>query len=230
MLVTFAARTEEQKMKLKHYAALVELAAEEERKTLIDMATDTHRENFFAESRETLPKEMTTERVQVHMALLEQGIPITKLTNKGFVDLIEKPHHSLGGINGVRAVQPIVRSMVIGSAKAAVAGRLVGITFDVSKVNYSIEGMLARTLNDDFMPVSICVGVQALKTSLDHATLRTVIMKHLDEAGIAPSQIVAFSSDSGSPNPTAMRGGRRKQRRCTLGRSRLTIPCSGFRA
>ncbi len=210
--VAFEAKSEELKRKLKHYAKLVGLAEEEEKKTIIDQATETFRAKLFAESGgkmalkgDTLPQDMTTDRVLVHMTMLKEGIPITKLASEGLIDLIEKPHLSLGGINGVRAVQPIVRSMVISSAKTAVAGRLVGITFDGSKVNFSIEGMLARVLNDDFLPVSLCVGAQALKTSLDSATLRTVIMKHLEEAGIVAGQIVAFSSDSGPPNPTVMK-------------------------
>lgn len=210
--VVFAAKTEDEKLKLKHYANLVALATNAQRKTLIEEATDRFRKQLFEESSgvllmkgDTLPQEMTTERVEVHLALLEQGIPITNLADKGFVKLIEQAHHSLGGINGVRAVQPIVRALVVDRAKAAVAGRLVGITFDGSKVNFSIEAMLGRTLNDDFMPVSICIGVQALQTSLDHATLCTIIMKHLTEARIAVSQVVAFSSDSGPPNPTAMK-------------------------
>jgi hypothetical protein len=144
----------------------VVLTAKADHRSLIEQATDVFRKQLFEESKgalvmkgETLPQEMTTERVEVHLTLLEQGIPITKLADKGFAKLIEETHLSLGGINGVKAVQPIVRALVVDRAKAAVAGRLVGITFDGSKVNFSIEGMLARTLNDDFMSVSICIGV-----------------------------------------------------------------------
>ena len=43
------------------------------------------------------------------------------------------------GLSGVRAVQPIVQEMVMSSMKAAVAGRLVSITFDGSKDNFAIE-------------------------------------------------------------------------------------------
>ncbi len=209
--VTFAAKTEEEKMKLAHYAGLVKIATEKRKATLVEAATALHREKIFAESNgtlamrgESLPQDMMTDRVSVHLALLQHGIPISKLGDKGFVELIEKPHLSLGGLKGVQAVQPIVMTMAVDSVRAAVAGRLVSITFDGSKVNYSVEGMLARFLNDDFMPVSLCIGAQVLKTSLDSATMRSVIMKHLDGAGIAIKQIVAFSSDSGAPNPTVM--------------------------
>jgi hypothetical protein len=209
--VAFAARTEAGKMTLKHYAGFKALEKKEVKVTIVEAATELHRKEIFAKSAgtlsmkgATLPQDTTTDRVLVHMTLLEQGIPMTKLAHKGFAELIEQPHLSLGGLNGVRAVQPIVKNMVIDSMRAAVAGRPVGITFDGSKVNFSIEGMLARFLNDDYMPVSLCIGAQALKTSLDSATMRTMIMKHLDQAGIAVKQVVAFSSDSGPPNPTAM--------------------------
>jgi hypothetical protein len=144
--VVFSSKTEDEKLKLKHYANLVALAAKADHKTLIEEATDQFRKQLFEESKgalsmkgDTLPQEMTTKRVEVHLALLEQGIPITKFADKGFAKLIEQAHLSLGGINGMRAVQPIVRSLVVDRAKAAVAGRLVGITFDGSKVNSSVE-------------------------------------------------------------------------------------------
>jgi hypothetical protein len=110
--------------------------------------------------------------------LLEVGIPITKLKNPKFVTLIEKEHPSLSGLSAVRVVQPLIRSMVLDSVKAAMAERLVAITFDGSKVNFSIEGMLARFLNADFMPTSLCVGVKVLATSLMAVTMRTLIRKH----------------------------------------------------
>ncbi len=207
----FAAKSEEMRMKLGHYKALVRLAGEADKKTLIQAATETHRKNIFFESAgklamkgDTLPQDTTTDRVAVHMTLLELGIPITKLANPAFVELIEKSHSSLGGLSGVRSVQPIVRKIVLDGMKAAVAGRPVGITFDGSKVNFSVEGMLARFLNDDFMPVSLCVGAQAVRTALDSGMLRSLILNHLQDAGIAVENVVAFSSDSGSPNPTVM--------------------------
>jgi hypothetical protein len=153
----------------------------------------------------TLPVATMADGVAVLKTLREEGIPMSKLNSSKLIDLIEKPHQSLGGINGVRSAQPILHEMMLASMRAAVAGRPVGITFDGSKVNFSIEGMLARILNDDFMPVSVCIGAQALKTSLDAGTMQAVIKKHLDEVGIGVGQVVAFCSDSGPPNPTAMR-------------------------
>jgi hypothetical protein len=107
-------------------------------------------------------------------------------------------------VNGVRAVQPIVQEVVLKSVKAAIAGRKVSITFDGSKVNFAIEGMLARFLNDDHMPTTVCIGCKALKTSVDTEMMRQLIKDHLADAGVAVSQVVAFCSDSGPPNPTAM--------------------------
>jgi hypothetical protein len=210
--VVFQAKPEEKKLKLRHYRNVVAARAAVEEKNAVERATELFREEIWKKSREkesmkgsSLPVAAMADRVEVLKVLLEEGIPVTKLASSKLIDLIEKPHQSLGGINGVRSAQPILREMVMKSAKTAVAGRPVGITFDGSKVNFSIEGMLARVLNDDFMPVSVCIGAQALKTSLDAATMRGLIKKHLDEAGIGVGQVVAFCSDSGPPNPTAMK-------------------------
>jgi hypothetical protein len=204
-------KSEEEKLTLKHYRTLVDLAQEKETKTVVEIMSEDFSRKLYEEAKEkvsgagaTLSKDLMAERVDVHMVFLELGIPISKLQSPRLVSLIEKPHKSLGGNNGIRAVQPLVQDIVLGQAKAAIAGRAVGITFDGSKVNFSIEGTLARVLNDDFMPVSLCVGVHTLTMSLDSVTLRTIIRRHLSEAGINMAN-VAFCSDSGPPNPTAMR-------------------------
>jgi hypothetical protein len=44
----------------------------------------------------TVEPDAAADRVSVFKALLELGIPITKLENPKFVTLIEKPHQSLG--------------------------------------------------------------------------------------------------------------------------------------
>ena len=81
----------------------------------------------------------------------------------------------------------------------------MSITFDGSKVNFAIEGMLARFLSDDHMPTTVCIGCKALKTSVDAKMMRQLIKDHLADANIAVSQVVAFCSDSGPPpNPTTM--------------------------
>ncbi len=92
----------------------------------------------------------------VFKTLMEVGIPVTKLQSPRFVALIENAHQSLGGQNGVRQMQPVLQELVMDCVKVAVAGRLVSITFDGSKVNFAIEGMLARFLNDDHMPTVVC--------------------------------------------------------------------------
>ncbi len=208
----FQAKSEAEKLKLRHYGNVAAARAATEEKNAVERATEKYREDIWERSRGTesvkgssLPVAAMADRVKVLKTLMEEGIPVSKLASSKLIDLIEKPHQSLGGINGVRSAQPILREMAMGSAKAAVAGRPVGITFDGSKVNFSIEGILARVLNDDFMPVSVCIGAQALKTSLDATTMRALIKKHLDEAGVGVGQVVAFCSDSGPPNPTAMK-------------------------
>ncbi len=79
--VKFAAKTEAEKMTLKHYARLAGLAAKEVKATLVEAPTEVHRKDIFTKSAgmlsmkgATLPQETTTDRVFVHMTLLDQGI------------------------------------------------------------------------------------------------------------------------------------------------------------
>ena len=194
----FVAKSEEEKLKLGHYFNLVELKAAKKRATLVEEATK------LTAKGSTLPLATSAARAEVYMTLVEVGIPIAKLENPKLVRLIEKEHPSLGGLSGMRTVQPVVRRMVLDSVKVAVKGLRLAVTFDGSKVNFSIEGMLARFLNDDFMPTSLCIGVKALQTSPTASIMRTLIKNHLAEAGVAIALVVAFCSDSGPPNPTAM--------------------------
>lgn len=80
------------------------------------------------------------------------------------------------------------------------------------------------------MPTVLCIGCKALKTSVDADMMRELIKDHLAEAGIAVSQVVAFCSDSGPPNPTAMHDWNRLARNLYFGQQLddstvLWLPC-----
>ena len=86
------AKSEEDKLKLRHYANVVALQNEAEKKTVIELAVQTHRDKIFHESSgkaaavgATLPKDVTADQVLVHMTFLEQGIPITKLKSDALI-------------------------------------------------------------------------------------------------------------------------------------------------
>lgn len=145
----FAVKPEKEKEKLKHYRNIAAAKVAAKDKSKIIGATIAFRQKIFEDSsgKELVKGSMVApdaaaDRVIVFKTLLEVGIPITKLENPKFVALIEKPHHSLGGLSGVRAVQPVVQEMVKSNLKAAIAGRKVSITFDGSKVNLLLRECL----------------------------------------------------------------------------------------
>jgi hypothetical protein len=66
----------------------------------------------------------------------------------------------------------------------------VSIFFDASKVNFLVEAVMCRYLTNDFMPCQICVGVAAVPKSVNSASLRALLRRHLTEAGIELKYVV----------------------------------------
>jgi len=209
-VTAFQARTEQDKLRLKHYERLQENKARATAKNALVESIQRQRAIVDSQNAKmtpqgaTLPPDTMADRVQVCEDMWANGIPINKLKNDRMVNLIEREHATLGGVNGIRDAAPFAARRIRASATAAVKGRLLSIFFDGSKVNELIEGMVVRYIDDDDMPRQLCVGVSAIERTMDSALLKTLIEKHIAEVEIQSKDIVAAISDSAATNIAAM--------------------------
>ncbi len=185
-----------------------------ERKKLEDMkvlekAAAIYKEKVWSEAR-AIVKGATlapaaASRAKVLHDLFALSIPVARLDDQRLVDLIEKPHEDLGGRSGVRDQFPVVKTLLMEGTRATLRDRPVSIFFDASKVNVLVEAAMCRFLNDDLMPTQLCFGVSSVPKSMNADSLRALLRQHLNEAGIEMRNVVCAISDSGPPNPTAMK-------------------------
>jgi hypothetical protein len=127
------------------------------------------------------------------------------LSSKRFIHLIEQPHADLGGRTQVEDMFPVVKQMQYDRVRAAVKDRHVSVFFDASKVNFLVEAVMCRFLNDQFLPVQLCIGAASVPKRVNAASLKSFLRRHFSDVGIELKNIVGAISDSGPPNPTAMR-------------------------
>jgi hypothetical protein len=140
------------------------------------------------------------DRTKVLEVLWATGIPLTRLNKPRFVSLIENQHSFVGGRQGAMKQQPVLKKMMMSKMKTMLSGRLVALVPDGSKVNMNVEGLLARFLDDDDDPCSLCIGVHKVPNGLNADTMLVLLQQDIVELGLEVENIVAFSSDSGSPN------------------------------
>jgi hypothetical protein len=118
--------------------------------------------------------------------------------------LVEKSRSSLGGLSGLKAVQKVAINSVFQKARSVIQDTYISLTFDGSKVNYSIEAVIARFLDSGDRIRHLCVGVSSVPKSINADSMLVLLQKHLAFNGIKKMHLVAAISDSGPPNPSAM--------------------------
>lgn len=210
--VSFASLSEEQKMTLKHYQNKVNAQQEAEKKNALQRAMERQLKLLFEADNSpaplrqgaTLPAEMQADRLLVLETLWRAGVALNTLRNANFLKLVEEPHLALGGVDGVRALVPVVQQREAEAVKAALNGRRIALFIDGTKANFLIEGVVVRFLDDNLMPHQQCVGVSAIKRSLNTDMLVALLRKHITDVGVPFSHIVGIMSDSGQPNPAAI--------------------------
>ncbi len=105
----------------------------------------------------------------------------------------------------MRTQFPVVQRLLLERVHETLKDRQVSIFFDASKVNFLLEAAMCRFLNEELMPTQLCFGVCAVPKSVDAKSLQMLLRRHLLEAGIEMKNVVCAISDSGPPNPTAMK-------------------------
>jgi hypothetical protein len=115
--------------------------------------------------------------------------------------LVEKSRSSLGGLSGLKAVQKVAINSVFQKARSVIQDTYISLTFDGSKVNYSIEAVIARFLDSGDRIRHLCVGVSSVPKSINADSMLVLLQKHLAFNGIKKMHLVAAISDSGPPKP-----------------------------
>lgn len=195
------------KKKIQHNKNRLSLQKRDQEKLFLQKAVEQHREDMFQKLEKkatvvgaTLPSGMVADRTQVLLTLWKNGIPLAKLDDPDFVDLVEQSHAALGGREGVRRNIPVANKFLQDRVIAAVDGRYVSIFFDGSKVNEAIEAVIVRVLTDDFNIRHLCIGALMVNKNLTSTTLLEAVKTHLAAADISPAKIVCATSDSASVN------------------------------
>jgi hypothetical protein len=119
-------------------------------------------------------------RCQVLKTLWKAGIPLWKLEQEEFVDLIQNPQVFLGGRTGVSEQQASLRSLMMEAIRGQLRGRKLCLIPDGSKINLNVEAMIARYLNDDDDPCSLCVAVHKVGKGLDADTMLYMLQQDVN--------------------------------------------------
>jgi hypothetical protein len=169
---------------------------------------------------------VTATRAKVLEDLFVLGVPTAKLDNRRLVDLIETPHANFGGRSGVRDHFPVVKSILMERIREGVKGREVSIFFDASKVNFLLEAVMCRFLNDDLLLQLWQLCPRVLTRNLFNCCFANILMRQV----FRWQKVVCAISDSGLPNPTAMKAWNDRTMEMYLGEELINeklfwIPC-----
>lgn len=211
--VSFASLAEADKMAVRHHANKIQAREAAAKKNALQRAMDEQRRLLMDEAaREvaptppgaSLPSTMLADRLEVLETFWQAGVPLNTLRKMRFLKLIEDPHVALGGVEGVRALMPLAQERAVTRVKDAVKGRRIALFIDGTKANVLIEGVVARFLDDEHCVRQVCVGVTAIRKSLNTELMMALLRKHIVETGVLFKDIVGVMSDSGQPNPASM--------------------------
>lgn len=199
------------KTKVHKHTENVKLAAEKEAaKALRANSVVVQRQDVWNQSGgtasaigSTLPAAVIADRIKIIETLWSCGIPLGKLRSPKFLDLIESAHSHTGGYTQIVAQQPVAVTRAKAAVRVHVQDRLVSLMADGSKINFTVEAVLARFVTDapELKVRQICIGVSAPPTSLTAQTLELAFREHLMESGIVMKNVVGVMTDSGQPNP-----------------------------
>lgn len=165
----------------------------------------------------TLSDNVIADRVLSGRTLWSAGVPINVLERPGFVSLLEEPHASLGGRNGVADQLPLVYHILKEEVAAALEGRFCSIIFDGSKINDMVELCAARFLDDGDDPVSLCIGCSTVSINLNANGLELLTMNHLSQAKVRLKNVVRAISDSAAINPASVNLHNERAEQCYFG-------------
>lgn len=153
----------------------------------------------------SLPASMQADRVETLETLWHCGIPVNAVREPRFLALIEEPHQALGGVEGLRALIPFAKQRASEHVRDSLRGRHVAVFVDGTKVNILSEGVIARFVDDLQQIRQICIGMAAITKSVNAAMLIALLRKHMSDAGLELKNVVGVMSDSGQPNPAALK-------------------------
>ena len=121
---------------------------------------------------QTLSEETLGYRGLVCQVLTSAGIPLNKLLYKPFLALLEDGHCNLGGSTGVCEMLPTVDTSTMEALKASFKkeGFEFSIIFDGSCINYPLEALVVRFIDDGNIIQQRVVGITIPKKPLTGAT------------------------------------------------------------
>lgn len=204
--VEFFKKEHAARMKLRHFRKVTGKLEKEKEAAVLLKSIELHRQKMFDVSeksllpRSGLHNEEIAARVVVFETLAGAGIPLSKLDDDDFLELIQKDGPKLGGRQGVVEVMPFVLNRQREMISETIAGRLVSLVCDGSKANFLIEGGLIRFVSSAGDIVQACIGLSRIDRSLDGQQLRALVQHHLDSNMIPKSQVVCMTTDSAAIN------------------------------
>jgi hypothetical protein len=202
----FEKKSEEEKVKLRHYKKTLEFLEAEKRGAVLHKALELNRQKLLVQAegavavRKNLDSATIARRVVVFETLSGVGVPLSKLDDPAFLSLIEGEGPRLGGRRGVTEVHEFVQQRQLEAVRKTLEGRMVGLFGDGSKANYLIEATVARFVSDSGEIQHVCIGLSRIDRSLDGEQLKGIVQLHLDSAAISKTRLMAAITDSAAVN------------------------------
>lgn len=202
----FLSMADNEKIKCRHYKKLCKWKKKERDGASLREAVKRERAKIDQEAedaitiRKNVKDEEIAKRVRVFEVLAGNGIPLSKLDSEDFLELIEGDGPRLAGRQGVLEVQPLVQKRQEEQIRSCLQGRAIGLFFDGSKSNYSIEGIVARFVSDQGVIRHILIGLSRVERSLDATELKGLALHHLEKAGVFMAQVMNATTDSAALN------------------------------
>jgi len=206
---TFHRHTEERMLRLSHYKKLCHLLKKKNQSNALKRAIVEQRSFLPAspgKAGETYPYigrgpvGTAFACLRVHYRV---GIPLAKLDDCEYLDLIQGDGLSLGGRESVRKMQPMLQTVLDGEVQMAHKGRKVSLIMDGSKANKLVEALLSRFFDDNGDICQMCVGVAVVPRTLNGAQLKGIFASQMRKRSVVVQSVSCVISDSASVNKKA---------------------------
>ena len=188
----------------KHKVGKNKLKTKEAREADLAVALEKHDDKTHRKG-ETLPEAQKVYRARVAIAMMEAGIPLSKLDCPGLRDLLEENSFRLTDSRHMMDMMPFILEEQHARVKDEIQGKDISIIFDGTTRLGEVLVVVVRFLEEWAIKQRL-VSVQFLQKSVNGDELARLIISILSVSlGVESGRLLAVMRDGASVNAAALR-------------------------
>ena len=188
----------------KHKVGKNKLKTKEAREADLAVALEKHDDKTHRKG-ETLPEAQKVYRARVAIAMMEAGIPLSKLDCPGLRDLLEENSFRLTDSRHMMDMMPFILEEQHARVKDEIQGKDISIIFDGTTRLGEVLVVVVRFLEEWAIKQRL-VSVQFLQKSVNGDELAMLIISILSVSlGVESGRLLAVMRDGASVNAAALR-------------------------